>query len=129
MASITIQRQIEGPRNILLLIQLTGDLGGDLVNQVIANVADYTDGTNRFSIKAYQYEFRGFTGKLTWGGSQPVDALSLADDQGHYQKLLAAIVQPRINSDGTLLLTTSGLTSGKTGSLLLQLRKRRNAAQ
>lgn len=129
MAAITIQRQINGPRNILLLIQLTGDAGADLLNYPIADILDFDDGTNRLSIKAYQYEFKDFTAELTWGGSQPVDALTLTDQSSTFQKPIAAIVQHRVNSDGKLLLSTKGLTSGKYGTLMLHLRKRRNAAE
>ena len=114
-------------------IQITGDVAGDLTNQAIIDskaiiagiqaAAGMTGQPTLWKINKINWDFTLFTATLIWDGAAPQQACALPQYDGSIyftDELGAPLVNGATTPTGKLLLTTKGLTTGYTGTIVIQ---------
>lgn len=114
---------LDGSRDTVIKVDITGDTLSELSLAKIFDVTSYVNtGTNK-RLKKIQYSLNGFAGQLYWestGTNKPL--VTLAKDKyseadfGHIGYLNNSGVT---NKTGSILLSTTGLTTGLTGYITL----------
>lgn len=113
---------INGSRNFVAKIEITGDGSGDELNTVVVNVSSLTNTPSTFKIKSVNWDLHGFGGALKWAANTPVLALALptyGDEMDFF-----AMGAPLLNNAGTgvtgnLTLDTFGLEAGGRGTIVI----------
>lgn len=113
---------VNGSRNFMAKIEITGDGSGDESNTIVINVASLTNTPSTFKIKKVSWDLHGFSGALKWAATTPVLALALptyGDEMDFFE-----MGSPLINNAGTgitgnLTLDTFGLEAGGRGTIVI----------
>ena len=127
--SITVTPLLSGNRNVILHVYVKGDVTGDVVDNVIADPAQYgMSGQNRFfTIEGVQGDLSGFSAKLKFEYLTSdtliwvLPEFDSSQDFSDYGGLKDR--SPQLDGSGKVLLSTSGLSVGDEGSFVLRLRK------
>ena len=133
-ATILTTIAIDGSRDFVARIDITGDAAGDVsatpiidpqaaIASVQASVGLKGLPTD-FKIKSVDWEFTGFTGALLWDATTDVLAVALPQYDGRMDFVDGSGI-PLVNNAGTgktgkLLLSTSGLAANKWGTIIIK---------
>lgn len=130
MAQINVTKILDGARNSVLHIFIAGDGSGDLSGEVVADPTVFDPampGVPTLTIEDIKYDFVGFNGYLAFDdlvSGTPVWAMSGGQYSEVCLKDFGGIKdRSSVDGDGKLKLTTSGLSSGDVGVIVLELRK------
>jgi hypothetical protein len=132
MSSALVTLLNDGPRNVVCHVYIEGDAGGDLTDEVLIDPAADVDPAMPqrpgLTLQAFWADFIGFDGLLEFE--------ELASDRQLWTITGDQLAQADFRSfgglkdrsslnDGTgkLMLTTSGLSTGDKGTIILWLRK------
>lgn len=121
--TVEVRTMEQGPRNLVLNIHIHGDGSGEESARKIIQAIDYD--AQDFAIMRIQSALTGFSAELIWEGSPNrhafnIDASELDKDFRHF----GGIINDAIAKTGNILITTTGISSGDTGNIVLTLRKR-----
>ena len=112
-----------GPRFFTSYVTITGDGSGEVTS---LKVIDHSDvGTTKFRIdRVYWSHATGVTSKLIWDGSAPNLAWQFPEnvDDFNFAKI-GGLHNQATTPNGDVLLTTSGLATGKSVSVVIHGRK------
>lgn len=118
----------DGLRNLVLLVTITGDGSGDETNTALVTRSSFADTTGtKLVLNRVQGALAGFTAQLIFDATTKLAIAKLPDGQSfnydwHEIDGIAASKAGAGNT-GNLLITTSGLGSGESGTFTLFMRK------
>jgi hypothetical protein len=131
MSSALVTRILDGPRNVVFHVFIQGDGGGDLTDYVIIDPAELDPAMQSrpgLTLNRLQYDLIGFDGLLefdellsdrsvwTMTGDQTAD-IDFSPYGGIKDRSAA------LDGSGKLMLTTQGLSTGDSGTLIVWVRK------
>lgn len=123
--AITITTILDGVRNLIKKIDIVGDGSGEETAAVLVDVSAH--GCSAVSILKEYHQLSGFSARLKWDADTDTVAFNLLEGEGG---LDFNQVSGPINNNagagktGDLVLATSGLGSGDTGTIILTMRKK-----
>jgi len=130
--AVAITKILDGGRNAVFHVTITGDATGDITDQVLIDPATSFDPTMpakpTLSIDALWYDLNGFTARLEYdylASDTPV--WSMSDGQANHVDFccfggIADRSNP-LDGRGKLKITTSGLGEGDIGTIIIKARK------
>ena len=122
------QTLLDGPRNVVVKLQLVGD-GTDVTALLVINASDYSNPTPGVgaSLKVMKVEWQldNFIATLGWDASANVEFLTL-EGEGHrdFTSIGGLINNAGSGITGDIDMTTVGNASGEDGTILLYMKKR-----
>lgn len=132
MSQVVITKILDGARNAVFHVAITGDALGDVADAIIIDPAvDFTPALGAepsMTIDSLWYDLAGFNAKLEFDylvSDTPV--WSMSGNQGtqidfcHFGGLKDR--SPEMDGLGRLKITTSGLADGDFGTLVVKVRK------
>jgi hypothetical protein len=130
MSTALITRILDGPRNVVLHVFVQGDALGDLSEELILDPADLDPALPErpgLTLNRIQYDLVGFDAVLAFEellSNRPVWSMT-GDQYADVDFSAYGGIKDRSTPDGSgrLMLTTSGLDDGESGTLILMLRK------
>ena len=126
--SFAAQTIHDGPRNLVVKLQLVGD-GTDVTALLLINVSDYSGPTPgvgaSVKVMRVQWQLDNFIATLLWDATTDVEFLTL---EGEGDRDFSAI-GGLINNSGTgipgdIMLTTVGNAATEDGTIILWMKKR-----
>ena len=129
-ATVTIQKIHDGISRVVQKITIAGDAGGDVSpadNSYLASPATFTPAATRVRIDRIQSTLAGFWATLYWDATTDVMILDLPADTDvdkDYSVFGGLTPTGAAGQTGRIQLTTSGLTSNKTGHIILHMTKK-----
>ncbi len=120
--TITTIFSLNGSRNFLARIEITGDGSGDETGTVVLDPANMTGVPTTFKIKSINANLDGFSGSLKWDATAPTLALALPtyDTEMDFFESGAPLTNDAgAGITGKLTLTTQGLTATGTGTIVI----------
>lgn len=123
-SSVATTYLLNGSRDFVIKIDITGDTDSELSKSKIIDVADLTGLPVSFKIRNISWQFADFTATLYWDATTDVQAFTLNQYEGDIDFYESCGV-PLVNNAGTgktgnLLLSTYGLSINDTGSLIIR---------
>lgn len=131
MAQIHITKLHDGPRNAIIHVALQGDGTGDLTDEVLIDPAELNPPlppVPALRIDRLQYDLTAFDAKLEFdylATDTPIWTMT-GDGSGEFDfSSFGGLTDRSLELDGTgkLLLTTSGLTIGGFGTMIIGVKK------
>jgi len=121
--TVETQVLVNGERNLVLKIHIHGDGSGEETDTIIVNASVY--GTSDIKIMGIQSAFTGFSAELIWGGSPNLHCFNVsASDLAQDFEEFGGLNNNAVAKTGDILITTVGLGSGDSGSLILKMIKK-----
>jgi hypothetical protein len=126
--AVSTQVLESGPRNTIIKVFFTGDVGGDLTDSVIYDASAYSPITTNDKLRSVFYNLNGFDAVLYWDANTNVPIISL--DQGLLKDVPFFPEGGGLPNNGgagrtgDILMTTNGLTTGNDGYIILYVNKR-----
>jgi hypothetical protein len=130
--AVAITKILDGSRNAVFHVFITGDGGGDLSDEILIDPATSFDprmgAKPSMSIDALWYDLSGFTAKLEYdylASDTPVWSMS-ESQPGHVDFSCFGGIADRSNpldGLGKLKITTTGLGVGDVGTIVIKARK------
>lgn len=123
-SSISTRYPINGSRDFVAIIQITGDTSSELSASVAIDPASLTGVPSEFKIKSVNYMLTGFNAVLKWDATSPTQALALSQNNNFIDAFCDSGVP--IDNDagsgvtGKLTVTTSGLTASMWGTIIIK---------
>lgn len=123
-SSVSTRYLINGSRDFVIKIDVTGADGGDLSTTKIIDVADMTGAPSSFKIRNISWQFAEFTATLLWDATTDKQAFTLNQYEGDIDFFESTGV-PLVNDagagkNGNLLITTKDLGAGDTGTIIIR---------
>lgn len=123
----TITRQVieNGPRNYVVKFSIVGDGSGDEVGTRVNAVTG--DMSLENSLLFVQSALGGFSARLLWDASTDVFAAQIPADaevKKYFRDIGGIANNAGAGKTGDLLITTSGLVLGETGTLTVWIKKK-----
>ena len=125
VGTVTVQKIMDGSRNVIVKAFIAGD--ADLTNAVLYDASAYVNETKDISVMKVIYEFNGMGAQLIWDADVDVPFLTLGTDQSDtldFRDTGSLNNNSYTNFTGDILITTTGIASGDTGTITLYLKKR-----
>ena len=123
--TITIQTIIDGSRNTVIKATIGGD--ADITKGVLFNASAYVGANTNNKLMKIEFGLDGFDARLLWDADTDVDLIALPENYLETQcyKFFGGIP----NNGGTgrtgdILITTTGLTAGDDGHIILYIKKK-----
>lgn len=115
---------MNGSRDFVIKIDITGALDSELSKLKIIDVADLTGAPSKFKIRNISWQFADFTATLYWDATTDTQAFVLNQYEGDIDFYESCGV-PLVNNagagvTGNLLISTYGLSANDTGSLIIR---------
>jgi hypothetical protein len=123
--AITITTILDGVRNLIKKIDIVGDGSGEETDTLIVDVSAH--GCTAVSILKEYHQISGFSANLEWDASTDTVAFATIEGEGGIDfNLLGGPLNNNSGSGktGDIMMSTSGLSSGDTGSIILVMRKK-----
>lgn len=123
--TVTITTILDGVRNLIKKIDIVGDGSGEETDTNIVDVSAH--GCTAVSILKEYHQLNGFSARLEWDATTDTVAFATIEGEGGID--FNQLSGPVNNNSGTgktgdIFLTTVGLGSGDSGSLVLVMRKK-----
>jgi len=125
VGTITIQKFIDGSRNIVIKAAIGGD--ADLTNAVLFDASTYNVPSINNKLMKVEYGFSGFSAKLLWDATSNVDLIALPDTHLETQcyKFFSGILNnAAAGKTGDILITTVGIAAGDKGHIILYIKQK-----
>lgn len=123
--TVTRQLILNGSRNYVIHITLTGDGSGDeTALRLNSTTGDLGTDDKLMQVNA---NLSGFSGTLLWDANTDVKAVDIAQDVDVHQKWYkfgGLTNNASTGKTGDILLATSGLSAGDIGTITLYLKKK-----
>lgn len=123
--TITVQTIIDGSRNAVIKATIGGD--ADISNGVVWDASTHVGANTHDKLMKVEYGFSGFSAKLLWDATVNVDLITLPDthlETQCYEFFGGLVNNASTGKTGDILITTSGLTSGDKGHIILYIKKK-----
>jgi len=124
--AITKTTILDGKRNTIVKIDIVGDGTGDESSTVIFDASAYYNTTVNKKLNRIQYVLDGFSARLLWDATTDAPLWTLEKDKysdfcfnGGLSNTYYA------GATGDILLTTIGIASGESGTIILYLQSKR----
>lgn len=120
--TLSTSYKVNGSRNFVAIIEITGDGSGEESNTVVIDVANLTDTPTTFKVKSICWSLDGFSASLKWAATTPVLAASLSqytDDIDFFEMGAPLTNTAGSGITGNLTLDTSGLTANGRGTIVI----------
>lgn len=126
--TITKTTILDGPRNLVVLVNIVGDGSGEETATVLVNRSAFAPTTDtKLVLKRVAGHLVGFGARLLFDGTADIDAVMLSGDQqfDYGFRKTGGISSNRAGAGatGNLLITTIGLGNGDRGTFQLELTK------
>lgn len=123
-SSVATTYLLNGSRDFVIKIDITGDTDSELSSSKIIDVADLTGAPSSFKIRNISWQFADFTATLYWDATTDAQAFTLNQYEGDIDFYESCGV-PLVNNAGTgktgnLLISTHGLSTNDTGSIIIR---------
>lgn len=123
-SSVATTYLLNGSRDFVIKIDITGDTDSELAKEKIIDVADLTGLPSKFKIRNISWQFAEFTATLYWDATTDVQAFVLNQYEGDIDFYESCNV-PLVNNagagiTGNLLVSTKGLSTNGTGSIIIR---------
>lgn len=120
--TITTIYRMNGSRNFLAVIQITGDGTGNETDTTVIDPAALTGAPSTFKIKSINWSLNDFSAALKWEATAPVLAASLSQYSDDIE--FFATGAPLVNNAGAgitghLTLDTFGMTAASRGTIVI----------
>lgn len=121
--TITKKTLLDGDRNLVVAIHISGDNSGDETAYNLVDVSAYS--ATEVKIMEIISNFAGFSAVLRWDATADVEAITLVDGVSYHDWRAEGglINNAGSGKTGDLLMATSGLGS-EDGTLILKMKKR-----
>lgn len=132
MAQVAITKLIDGPRNAVFHVALSGDGSGDLTDETLIDPAvSFTPALPSspcMTVDKLWYDLSGFSGKLEFDYlTSDVPVWTMAADQSGDRDFCSfgglKDRSPVLDGSGKLMLTTKGLGADDFGTIIVWVRK------
>ena len=123
---VGIQDQVDGPRHLVVRVDITGDGSSATESVTVAETA--LKNCEEFRLDRITGRLAGFSGNLEWEGTTPVEFLQIPDgaDMERNFTSVSGETNPKVAGyTGDVKLNLAGLAAGEKGSLLLHFVKKR----
>ncbi len=124
--TINVETELDGERNLVLQIGISGDGSGDEAATQLVDISDYSHTPTSCSLKAVSGDLTGFSATLLWDAT--TDEVAHEIPAGHsfmdFEYTGGGINRSGTGKTGDIMITTVGLGSGDKGSIRLELRKK-----
>ncbi|HDA7126314.1 TPA: hypothetical protein O5T86_001247 [Staphylococcus aureus] len=125
--TITKTTIIDGIRNLVIMLNISGDGSGDETNTLIMDRSTFapTDGTE-IVIEKVAGNLNGFTAALSFDATTDLIFASCPATWFEYDwKCFGGVSSNKsgAGTNGDILLTTVGLGSGKKGTIMIEMKK------
>lgn len=123
--TLTIQKIMDGSRNVIIKGFIAGD--ADLSDEVFYDASAYVNAITDIKLMKVIYEFNGLGASLIWDATGNVPFLTLGTDQSDtldFRDLGGLYNNAGVGKTGDILITTTGMASGDTGTVTLYIQKR-----
>jgi len=131
MAQLAVTKIIDGPRNAVVHVSISGDGSGDLADEIIIDPAAFQiplPPVPALKITEVWYDLSGFNAFLEFDYlTSDTPIWTMSGGQGNYVNFdyFGGLSDRSNELDGTgqIKLTTTGLTAGAFGTLILSIKK------
>jgi len=126
--TITKTTIVDGPRNLVQLINILGDGSGEETDTVLVDRSTFapTNGT-KLVVEKIEGLNHGFTARLMFDATTDLTIVHLPDAEWFHYDWCGfggvASSHAGAGANGDILITTAGLGSGDAGTFILQMRK------
>lgn len=125
--TITKQTLVDGERNLVVKVQISGDGSGEETATNLIDVSTFANAPSEVKIRRIKGDLVGFSAQLVWDADTDVkivDLNSTGEIDLDYTRFGGLINDAGSGKTGDIMLTTSGLGSGDEGTLTLEMQKR-----
>lgn len=131
--TITTQVIINGPRDVVIKVNILGDGSGEETDTIIFDASAYAPIADENKLMKIEYALNGFSAYLEWDATADVPLISLVGDHPYFMPYdfcessmgVAGIPNNAgAGRTGDILITTSGLGAGDNGHIILYVAKR-----
>ena len=124
--TITSQTLLDGPRNLVVKVKITGDGSGEESDTDLVDISDFTGPPGEVSIEKIKSSLVGFSTKLSWNATTNVDALDLPVGENHmdFTPYGGLTNNAGTGVNGDILFSTVGLGAADDGTIVLEMRKK-----
>ena len=121
--TITTKVILNGPKNLVLNVHISGDNSGEETATLLVDVSSY--GATEVKLMSAQSNLQGFSAVLSWDATADVEAVTLLDGASFYDwsKYGGLINNSGVGKTGDIMVTTVGL-GAEDGSIILEMKKR-----
>lgn len=131
MANVfSLQTIHDGPRNLIVQLDIVGDGSGEQTATDFIDISTYASvplqgAPTGCVIKKIKSTLEGFSAKLLWDASTDVEAFLLGQTSVDmdFSDFGGLVNNSGSGKTGDILITTVGLGSGDSGTIILTLRK------
>lgn len=124
--SILKQTLVDGARNLVIHVFITGDGSGDETATLLVDVSTFGGAPGSVKLNYFSSDLTGFSANLLWDATTDVPFLDLIEGYayGEYRPTGGLINNSGTGKTGDILITTTGLGSGDKGHLTLEMVKK-----
>lgn len=125
--AITSQTIIDGQRDVIVKITITGDGSGDETDTVIFDASSFTPAFTDDKLMKYWVSPLGFTMKLSWDATANIPIVTVPSDHDEdtdFTFFGGIVNNTGAGKTGDILLTTTGLGAGDVGYIVLSIKKK-----
>ncbi len=123
--TITVNTVLNGIRDVFITAQIAGD--ADLTNAILFDASAYLPEDTDNKIWRCSFALNGFSATLFFDASTDTQALALPSDHPHdfeFEWMGGLVNTSSTGKTGDILITTKGLTTGDTGTIILFMKKK-----
>lgn len=122
--TITPQTIVDGEKALTIKLQITADTTAEYSDEQVVDVSAFN--SDDMKIMEIEAILDGFSVTLAWDATANVDILTLTQQSQHlnFRKFGGLINNAGSGKTGDILLSTSGLGAGDSGTIILSLAKR-----
>jgi hypothetical protein len=113
---------MNGSRNMVAVIEITGDGSGDESGTKVIDITALTGSPATFKIKSVNWDLDGFSASLKWDATVPILALALptyGDEMDFFEMGAPLVNNAGAGVTGSLLLDTVGLGASGRGTIVI----------
>lgn len=127
--TITKQTIIDGSKNLVVKIHISGDGSGEETDTVLIDASSYSPAFIDANLIGVHGALSGFSANLQWDATANVPLINLPDYEynldGKQIGWFGGIPNDSgAGKTGDILITTSGLGAGDIGTIILELKKK-----
>lgn len=123
--TVTKQTLIDGERNLVVKVQISGDGSGEETNTNLIDISTYNLPNATCKINRIKAMLVGFSMQLIWDADTDVKAQDVraGENEMDFKKWGGLINNAGVGVTGDILFTTLGLGSGDEGTITLEMVK------
>ena len=124
--TVETQTIVDGSRNLVVKVHIHGDGTGDESETLLIDASSYTPAATSLKLMEVKSNFVGFTAELIWDATTNVHAWQMPDYEQRQEFWQVGGIPSNVGAGetGDVLITTSNLGNGDSGTALLFFKKR-----